>query len=205
MSRPVAATMRGRVVRRLLAAVLLAGPALAAPALTENLAWHDNGQARIAWLNPDLVAELRPSAAGRAAMREAHPAASARMNGAVRVWELQPGIGARNVLARLRAIHPEGRYAPVFHDGPSLRNGQRAPTGTLVIVAPPDWNHARVARLAKREHLELVEKLEARTAAWRLQAEDGFGAIESANRLERSGEVRSATPEWWRPRGIPLR
>lgn len=176
------------------------GPRQSAPAptLTQSHTWHDGERERAVWMNPALVAEFNVSERNAEQVQRTTPGARALPNarGGARIWQLG-GANSDHALRSLRAAQPTGRYSPVFHDGPNEGGRMRALPGNVIVYFRPEWDEAQVRSWASGRSLEIVRKLEIGKNAYVIRTEPGLASLETANTLRQSGEVLSATPDWW--------
>lgn len=168
-------------------------------ALTQAYVWYDGDREQRVWLNPRIVAEFGPDAQGESAMKSA--SAGARIlptkhnQAAVRFWQLDNT--AETAIRSLKASHPQGNYSAVFHDGPASTGRKRALPGNIIVYLNPQWDEAAVNNWLNTHKLEIVKKLEIGPNIYVIKTGPGLEALETANALARSGEVKAAFPDWW--------
>ena len=167
--------------------------------LTQSYIWYDGEREQRVWLNPQVVAEFNPGAQGESVMKSA--ASGARIlsmkhsQAAVRFWQLDNT--AETAIRSLRSNHPQGSYSAVFHDGPASSSRMRALPGNVIVFLDPQWNQAAVNNWVGKRKLEIVKKLEIGPNIYLIKTGPGLEALETANTLYRSGEVKAALPDWW--------
>lgn len=167
--------------------------------LTQAYVWYDGDREQRVWLNPQVVAEFNPGADGERAMQSAH--AGARIvplqhkQAAIRLWQLDNT--ADTAIRSLKASHPQGNYSAVLHDGPTSTGRMRALPGNVIVYLNPQWNRAAVNNWVGARKLEIVKQLEIGPNIYVIKTGPGLEALETANTLYRSGEVKAAFPDWW--------
>lgn len=167
--------------------------------LTQAYVWYDGDHERQVWLNPQIVAEFNPGPQGERSIRSAYAAATImqtkRGQAGIRFWKLNDTAG--NAIRSLKSIQPQGKYSPVLHDGPSSSGRMRALPGNVIVYLDPQWDEAAVHSWLSSRKLEIVKKLEIGTNIYVIKTGPGLEALDTANALYRSGEVKAAFPDWW--------
>lgn len=180
------------------AAELKKGMSKSAP-LTQSYVWYDGDRERQGWLNPQIVAEFNPGPQGESSIKSVHAAAQVmntkRRQAAVRLWKLNDT--AATVIRSLKTIHPQGKYSPVLHDGPGSAGRMRALPGNIIVYLDPQWDAAAVSNWLSSRKLEIVKKLEIGPNIYVIKTGPGMEALDTANALYLSGEVKAAFPDWW--------
>lgn len=172
---------------------------VAAPQLSQPYVWYDGNREQTVWLNPRVVAEFNPGKQGASAVRSAD--ASAKMlpmkrgHGAVRLWQMNNAGGA--AVRSLVTGNPSGKYSPVFHDSSTSSGAMRALPGNIIVYLNPQWNATEVNNWLNAHKLEAVKKLEVGPNIYVIKTGPGLEALDTANTLYRSGEVKAAFPDWW--------
>ncbi len=168
-------------------------------ALTQAYVWYDGDREQRVWLNPRIVAEFGPDARGESVMRSTSSGArilpTKHNQAVVRFWQLDNT--AETAIRSLKASHPQGNYSAVFHDGPASTGRMRALPGNIVVTLDPQWDKAAVNNWLSTRKLEIVKKLEIGPNIYVIKTGPGLEALETANALARSGEVKAAFPDWW--------
>jgi hypothetical protein len=167
--------------------------------LTQTYTWFDGEREQKVWVNPNIVAEFNPDQKGEISVKSA--SATARVlptkhkQSAIRLWQIDNAADAAT--RSLKASHPQGRYSPVMHDGPGSGGRMRALPGNIIVYLDPLWNEATVSNWLNTRHLEVVKKLEIGPNIYVIKTGSGLDALNAANALYRSGEVKAAFPDWW--------
>lgn len=200
--------LAGRMMAMLLAAALSLNVACAAESkmavnksieLTQSYVWYDGNREQRVWLNPQVVAEFNPGPQGESAMKSAHSGATAlstkHKQAVVRLWQLDNT--AETAIRGLKASHPQGNYSAVFHDGPASTGRMRALPGNVIVYLDPKWSQATANNWLNARKLEIVKKLEIGPNIYVIKTGPGLEALETANALYRTGEVKAAFPDWW--------
>ncbi len=159
--------------------------------------WHDGEQEHRVWMNPSLVAEFGSGTGRSPALGQATLQAEGRSGGqVVRYWKVEEGGTADRTLRQLTAEPKLGRYSPVLHDSPSPDGPVRILPGNIVVLLDASWDKDAVARWVERRQLRVVAELSFGPNMLLVETEPGLPALELANTLYRSGEVRAAFPDW---------
>lgn len=165
----------------------------------QSYVWYDGNRERQLWLNPQAVAEFNPGPEGEASVKKINPAATElptrHPQQSVRFWQMDNT--ADNAARSLRASNPQGRYSAVFHDGPNSAGRMRALPGNIIVYLDPQWSNAIVKQWLSGHKLEVVKKLEIGPNIYLIKTGPGIEALDTANALYRSGEVKAAFPDWW--------
>ena len=168
-------------------------------ALTQPYVWYDGDREQRVWLNPQIVAEFNPGAEGERAMKNANSSARAmptkHKQAVIRLWQLDKT--ADGAIRSLKAKYPAGKYSPVLHDGPTSTGRMRALPGNIIVYLDPQWDETAVSKWLSSHKLEVVKKLEIGPNIYVIKTGPGLEALETANTLYRSGEVKAAFPDWW--------
>ncbi len=163
--------------------------------LTVSYRWYDGDSEHTVWLNPDLVAEFSTPKVDKSAVKRAYPNAVPERGsrGLTRIWRLG-GIGASEGLQKTRMMSPDGMYSPVFNDGGTRK---RALPGGIIVYFKPDWTASQISAWTASQGLSIMNKLEIGLNIYVLKTAPGLVALETANRIHKSGDVISAQPNWW--------
>lgn len=167
--------------------------------LSKSYVWYDGNREQTVWLNPQVVAEFNPSKQGASVAKSADAGAKMlpmkRSQGAVRLWQMN---NAGDVAVRALATgNPAGKYSPVFHDSSTSSGAMRALPGNIIVYLDPQWDQAAVNSWLSSHKLEIVKKLEIGPNIYVIKTGPGLAALDTANTLYRSGEVKAAFPDWW--------
>ena len=167
--------------------------------LTQAYTWYDGDREQQVWLNPQVVAEFNPSPQGESSIKSANAAArimpTKHRQAIVRFWKLSGT--ADTAIRNLKSIYPHGKYSAVLHDGPSSTGRMRALPGNIIIYLDMQWDEAAVSNWLSAHRLEIVKKLEIGPNIYVIKTGPGMEALETANSLYLSGEVKAAFPDWW--------
>lgn len=167
--------------------------------LTQAYVWYDGDREQQVWLNPQVVAEFNPGAEGESAMKSAVTGArvmpTKHHQAVIRFWQLDNTAEA--AIRSLKTSHPQGKYSAVLHDGPASTGRMRALPGNIIVYLDPQWNQTVVNNWLSARKLEIVKKLEIGPNIYVIKTGPGLEALEAANALYRSGEVKAAFPDWW--------
>ena len=144
--------------------------------------WYDGGKPRKVQLDEALVAEFDGKS-------ESATTPVMRSNG-VRIWRQQDDAATRAVAA--------GKTSPVFRD--SEGGAMRALPGNIIVRLDPAWNSAQIDDWLATNELTSLRRLPIGGNVLVVASPPGLAALELANRLQLSGKVGSAQPEWWAQR-----
>lgn len=180
---------RVRVRGREVVLVLLTGVGCVAAVAQPVTHYFDGGIRRTVTLDPELLAHFAappsPVSSGTAMGRTV-------------------GAGSAEPFVKLhRRTDPlprtvGGVSSPVYREGTSPAGRLMALPGDVMIRFKPDWSDGQVRDWASAKGLTLVRKLNI-TGQWYLVASPaGIASLELANTLHQSGELLSATPNWWK-------
>ncbi len=164
--------------------------------LSQSYSWYDGVTTRQVWLNPELVADFKPSSRSARAVRTLSSSAlQLKTRTGARIWQLKGGdaTAARS----LAEAYPSGRFSPVFHENADGSGRLRALPGNVIVCLNPAWDVATVGSWIKTHQLEVVRKLEIGANTFLIKTSAGLDALNVANKLYQSGEVVSASPDWW--------
>ena len=159
--------------------------------------WYDGKEKRQLWLDPEAVVEFNPDAAGAQNVHRLHPEArDVSSNPRVRIWKLSsPDSTSRALQARSRGP----KFSPMLADAPGSARARRALPGNIVVYLDPTWTKAATDAWIAKHHLKVVRKLGVAPNVFVFAAAAGLDALDTANRLYETGEVRASSPDWWQP------
>lgn len=113
-----------------------------------------------------------------------------------RLWRLSQGE-ATSAVARLRAAG--GDAALVFHRGPSEGHGWMGLGPDIVVELDPEWSQADIQAWAVRSGFQVRRRLPLAGNFVVLAAPPTVASLELAANLVRTGQARSAWPNWVQP------
>lgn len=167
--------------------------------LSQSYVWYDGDHEHTVWLNPQVVAEFNPGKAGQKAVAKADANAKElplrHAQAGIRLWQMNNSGNA--AVTGMVTSNPAGKYSPVFHDGPSSSAGMRALPGNVIIQLDPSWSSARANAWLKKRNMQVVKKLNVGSNIFVIKTNPGMEALDAANALYKSGEVKAAYPDWW--------
>ncbi len=169
--------------------------------LQQAYVWYDGDRERQIWLNPELVAEFHTGKgnANQSSMKSVYADAVQvpKRYGSVSIWRLGAGTSSDAAISKLSNISQPGKYSPVLHDGPHTKGRMRALPGNIIVYLDPAWNSEAVNAWVSKHQLEIVKKLEIGPNIYVIKTGPGLEALNTANKLYKSGEVVAAFPDWW--------
>ena len=144
--------------------------------------WYDGGKPRQVQLDEALMAEFDG---------KAEPAATPvlRSDG-VQIWRQQDEAATRAVAT--------SKTSPVFRD--SDGGTLRALPGNIIVRLDPAWSATQVNDWLAGTELTALRRLPIGGNVLVVMSPPGLAALDLANRLQLSGKVVSAQPEWWEQR-----
>jgi hypothetical protein len=155
---------------------LLLAIVAASPALAaaQQRYWYDAGVRRALWAETAVVAEFGPKPSGKSTV-------------------LVPSGLEKSVSAQ---------RSPVFRDGPSSGAPLRALAGGVIVRVKDGTGAAEREALFARLGIVQARPIGAAQRVWFVPSPPGIDALELANRLHESGELASASPNWWKARAL---
>ena len=180
--------------------VLRADPPSGLAATTEqpsqSMRYYDGLRWREIWLSEQEVAEVIQGQQDAALFRSLVPNAQLLQQGkTIRIWRLDRTTSAPQLTRNLAGAGLT-QFSPVFYL--SISGGTRlVPSGKIMIRFNEDLNQAHLTDWANEQGLTLVKQM-GLAATYLFDAGDGMAALEKANRIQESGAVQYAVPEWWR-------
>lgn len=169
-----------------------------AASLTQSYTWYEGGAAQQVWLHPGIMAEFGPSVRGAEAVRKASADAAVLSENMrnVRLWKFTSSNVATAVKA-LTVSYPNGSFSPVFYENANGGGRMRALPGNVIVSLDAKWNKAAVDTWLAKRNLSAISKLNVGGNVYVIKTGPGLDALNLANTLQQSGEVISATPDWW--------
>lgn len=172
------------------------GKATAAASLSQSYTWYDGDRAQTVWLNPQLLAEFNPTPQSAAQVRATGLATSAgkEVQGGVRLWQVSNSTTA---VRALTSAQPNSRFAPVLHSAPNASAAMKSLPGNVVVILNPAWDGAAVQAWLTRNNLQILEKMGSGSNVYLIKSAPGLASLDLANAIYKTGEVLSASPNWW--------
>lgn len=165
-----------------LGAMALATTACAQQKITSKpYIWYDGGKPRQIWLDNSLVADL--------GKRGAANASAAASKESVRILNRAEKLGQEAL--------QNSTTAEVFRDSP---NGPvRTLPGNVIVRLDAGWTREQVDAWLVSNALPQGRRLSANSNLYVIPSPPGLASLELANRLQESGGVVWAQPDWWQP------
>ncbi len=153
--------------------------------------YYDGGKQRPLLLDDTLVAVF---GATPAAVRSALPGAQAtRMKGGATIYRAQAGS-----YKTMLGVAPGAAVSPVFHEGASTAGRLMALPGGVLVNFKADWTAQQVNDWSAAKGLVIDKKLSIGQNWYLIKSPAGQASLDLANQLQQSGEVESASPNWWK-------
>ncbi len=165
--------------------------------LTDSYTWHDGEREHRVWVDSELIAEFRTGSNATTLSGAKILSESGSRTQGIRLWKVEPGTKADTALRSAARDQPANRYSPVLHDSPSTDGAMRLLPGNVIAVLDPSWNQDAVSQWAARHKVRIVRETNLAPNMVVLETAPGLPALELANSLYRSGEVKAAFPDWW--------
>ena len=151
--------------------------------------YFDGTNQRTITLDPKWVAVITPppqqsSANGQAAPRVASGAAAPLV-------VLQP---SSQPMARTTGT----QTSPVYREGNSPAGRLMALPGGVLVKLAPEWTDAQVRAWMDVKGLTVRQRMNIAGHWYVVESPAGNASLELANALQQSGEVLSASPNWWK-------
>lgn len=195
--------MQSRAPRRMAALLVMAvvfAASVRGRALAQQgtLYYYDGGERRNITLEEGMVAGFGES--GKNAVKGLFPAAEAeaatarRGGGFAALFKVAPN-------ALKTALKPSAgapAFSPVFHEGEGKAGPLLALPGGVIVNFYEGWDDTQVRQWAEKGGYEVGEKLDIGGNHYLINTPPGQAALDTANSIQESGQVLSATPNWWR-------
>lgn len=121
---------------------------------------------------------------------------AARSAVAVDSWKF---ITMRPVIAGANALsNGSTRTSPVFREGDSPAGRLMALPGGVIVQFQPTWSDAQVSNWVATKALVVDQRLGIRGNWYVIRTAAGQASLDLANAIHESGEVVSASPNWWK-------
>lgn len=105
----------------------------------------------------------------------------------------------RTGLPQTRTTDPPGsQRSPTWREGSSPAGRLMALPGGVIVQFAPAWTDADIHAWAHGKSLQISQRLDIPGNWYLLASPPGTAALELANQLHTSGEVLSASPNWWK-------
>ncbi|MGE3151719.1 MAG: hypothetical protein AB7G48_10115 [Nitrospiraceae bacterium] len=160
-----------------------------------SFVWHDGTSERRVWLDSEQVADLTPGSTSETTLPLG--AVLPQSPRGIRLWTVEKGVAPDRLVKELGAGGGRGKFSPVFRDAPSPESPMRLLPGNVIVDLDPTWSQEEVQAWATRHQAEVLAKLPIGGNMVVIKTAPGLAALELANQLYRSGEVRAAFPDWW--------
>lgn len=177
-----------RLAARLVATIACATCAL--PGFAQSAAhtarYHDGTMLRTVTLEPRWEALITPATAPQA-RQAASPLPPAQVT--LRRTGLPP----------TRTADPPGsQRSPIWREGSSPAGRLMALPGGVIVQFAPDWTDADIHAWSQGKNLQISQRLDIPGNWYLFASAPGTASLELANQLHTSGEVLSASPNWWK-------
>ncbi|MEX5282373.1 S8 family serine peptidase [Nitrospira tepida] len=157
--------------------------------------WYDGTNERRVWLDAEQVAELAPDQGSATTLPLGHVLPHSPRG--LRLWEVEKGVTPDRLVKELGSGSGRASFSPVLRDAPSPDSPMRLLPGNVIVDLEPSWSQEKVQDWADRHQVEVLARLPIGTNMVVIKTAPGLAALELANKLYRSGEVRAAFPDWW--------
>ena len=176
---------------------VLASGSKAKPVTGASYYWYDGARKRTIHLDPELIAQFDGE---RTPAKAAPPApgleAAGEARGGVRFWKAGAGSAEDSISASAKAARASGgKFSPVFNNRGG--RGRRALPGGVIVTFDSAMSDEACAAWIAAKGLTVQRKLTQSRQIYVLDTPAGMKSLELANSLHESGEVESASPNWW--------
>ena len=107
-------------------------------------------------------------------------------------------VTLRPVPAGVTAAAGVGRTSPVFREGDSPAGRLMALPGGVMVEFKPDWTPAQIGDWLSARVLTVDQRLGIAGNWYVIHSAPGWPALDLANAIHESGDVVSASPNWWK-------
>lgn len=176
----------------------LSGVVAPATVNAEPLKYYDGERWREVYVSRNEVAEFAaPDVKQEKAIRAAAPnAVVIESRGQIRFWRIGAEQDAVTLARSLAAQSQPMSVSPVFH-GSALGGPRLALGGGVIVRFLAGWSTAEVDTWADRWQVKVERRLSPDRNLYVVTSAPGMAALELANKIQESGEVEAATPQWW--------
>lgn len=180
-------------------ALLLALAGAAASAAPDH--YYDGSRKVAITLQTDLVAEFTAPGQRVAPSRaDARPAGAAGSlvagDSLVRIRRVAPGAADIQGAAAAAAAGATPS-SPVYRQGAGGAGRLMALPGGVLVKFKPGWTRERVDAWVRARGLSTARPMAWSSQWYLVETAPGIGSLEAANAMAESGEVLSASPNWW--------
>ena len=162
---------------------------------TTSYVWYDGTNERRVWLDSEQVADLAPGQASETNLPLGHVLPQSPRG--IRLWTVEKGVTPDRLVKELSAGSGKAKLSLVLRDAPSPDSPVRLLPGNVIVELDPAWSQEKVQDWANRHQVEVLTQLPIGANMVVVKTAPGLAALELANKLYRSGEVRAAFPDWW--------
>lgn len=162
--------------------------------------YYDGETKRTLWLDESRVAEFTPSASSSQALAASFPGAreAAGSFGRVKIWDVNRSPEIAQYVGDLNGLHADASFSPVLRDAQSEHASMKALPGGVLVVLDAAWSEQEVRDwLVSRGHA-VRQSLPTAPNAFVIDTPVGMESLEIANALFESGDVVSASPNFWK-------
>jgi hypothetical protein len=165
------------------------------PALAQDAYYYNDQDKTQIVLDDSLVAEFPSNGALKNAVRSVSPQAEEvvkHSSASVKIWRITNN-SARQAIGAATATAP---VSPVYRVGGPAGRVAALPGGVIVDFNAA-WTSDQVAAWAATNQLTVEKKLDIGGNRYVISSLPGQASLDLANRIHESGDVVSATPNWW--------
>ncbi len=152
----------------------------------ETMHYYDDGSRRTIKLQPNLAAEFtaNPSSA------QARSTENTNTKPFVTIHKKTSIIS--------RTAGSVANQSPVFREGDSPAGRLMALPGGVIVNFKPDWTDDQVRLWTKAHGYFIKQKLNIQGNWYIIDTPPGLVSLQTANKIQETGEVVSASPNWWK-------
>ena len=158
--------------------------------------YYDGGNKRKITLEPALVAEF--SSAAKHPVNANSSRVSGLASGGKKFITLRPASTSSAPSAKTTAFSADAPTSQVYHEGSSTAGRLMALPGGVIIQFKPEWSNDEVTNWLASKSYVVQKKLAIKGNWYVIQSPSGQASLDLANQIYESGEVLSASPNWWK-------
>ncbi|MGZ5075439.1 MAG: hypothetical protein ACXV9R_02365 [Methylobacter sp.] len=147
--------------------------------------YYDDGNQRTIKLQPNLVADFSGNTLPQSRSTES--------------VQTKPFVTIQqNTSLVSRTAGSVANQSPVFREGDSPAGRLMALPGGVIVNFKPDWTEDQIHQWATAHGYLIEQKLNILGNWYIIHTAPGLISLQTANDIQESGEVITATPNWWK-------
>ncbi|MGZ5052383.1 MAG: hypothetical protein ACXWF8_02510 [Methylobacter sp.] len=155
-------------------------------AIADNLYYYDAGNQRTIKIDPSLTANFSTNTS------------SPQVRSTESV-QTQPFVTIQKITSPVsKTAGSVSNQSPVFREGDSPSGRLMALPGGVIVNFKPDWTDDQINSWATAHGYRIEQKLNIQGNWYIIHTEPGLISLQTANDIQESGEVITASPNWWK-------